>query len=154
MADEQLERAVLVAAKAFDGRVDRQGHPYMAHAVRVMLDVEGDDLRTVAILHDVFEWGTITLREFVAAKFPKRIIDAVDGMTKREGETLAEHVERLRGSELAAAVKLADLRDNTLEWRLDALTDAATRKELVSMYRESARLLGTSLDKICGRKVK
>ncbi|SFS18058.1 HD domain-containing protein [Agrococcus baldri] len=153
MADDHLERAILLAAQAFDGRVDRQGHPYMAHAVRVMLAVDGDDLRTVAILHDVFEWGTITLREFVSAKFPKRVIDAVDAMTKREGESIAEHVERLRASELAATVKIADLRDNALAWRLEAMPSPAQRRELVAMYRETAQLLGTSLDEICGRKV-
>ena len=78
MANDDLERAVAVAARAFDGRVDRQGQPYIAHAIRVTLDVEGDDERAVAMLHDVFEWGTVTLREFHSQKFPKRIIDAVD----------------------------------------------------------------------------
>lgn len=154
MAHDDLERAIVIASKAFDGRVDRQGEPYVAHAIRVMLDVEGDDERTVAILHDVFEWGTITLREFVSAKFPKRVIDAVDAMTKRQGETLAEHIERLRRSELAAAVKIADLRDNALARRLDALPTPQMRTELLAMYRESAQLLGTTLDEICGRKVK
>jgi len=152
MASEDLERAIAVAARAFDGRVDRQGQPYVAHAIRVMLDVDTDDERAVAMLHDVFEWGTVTLRQFHAAKFPKRVVDAVDALTKRHGESTAEHVERVRGSELATTVKVADLRDNALEWRLDAL-DRATRDRLVAMYRETAELLGTSLDEICGRPV-
>ena len=63
MAHDDLDRAILVASRAFDGRVDRQGQPYIAHSIRVMLDVATDDERTVAILHDVFEWGTITLRQ-------------------------------------------------------------------------------------------
>ena len=152
MASEDLERAIAVAARAFDGRVDRQGQPYVAHAIRVMLDVDTDDERAVAMLHDVFEWGTVTLRQFHAAKFPKRIVDAVDALTKRHGESTAEHVDRVRGSELATTVKVADLRDNALEWRLDAL-DRVTRDRLVAMYRETAELLGTSLDEICGRAV-
>ena len=65
MAHDDLDRAILVASRAFDGRVDRQGQPYIAHSIRVMLDVATDDERTVAILHDVFEWGTITLRQLV-----------------------------------------------------------------------------------------
>jgi (p)ppGpp synthase/HD superfamily hydrolase len=152
MADDELERAIAVATRAFDGRVDRQGQPYVAHAIRVMLDVDTDDERAVAMLHDVFEWGTVTLRQFHAAKFPKRIVDAVDALTKRHGESTAEHVERVRASELASTVKIADLRDNALEWRLDAL-DRPTRERLVAMYRETAELLGTSLDEICGREV-
>lgn len=152
MAHDDLERAIAVAARAFDGRADRQGEPYIAHAIRVTLDVEGHDEQAVAMLHDVFEWGTVTLREFHAQKFPKRIVDAVDALTKRQGESIAEHVERVRASELATAVKIADLRDNALPWRLDALDDA-TRSKLVRMYRETAEHLGTSLDEICGRAV-
>ena len=152
MANDDLERAVAVAARAFDGRVDRQGQPYIAHAIRVTLDVEGDDERAVAMLHDVFEWGTVTLREFDSQKFPKRIIDAVDALTKRQGESIAEHAERVRASELATAVKIADLRDNALAWRLDAL-DGGTRSKLLRMYRETAEHLGTTLDEICGRTV-
>lgn len=153
MASADLERAIAVATRAYDGRVDRQGEPYVAHAVRVMLAMETDDERAVAMLHDVFEWGTITLREFASAKFPKRIVDAVDALTKRNGETPAEHIDRVRASRLATAVKLADLRDNALEWRLDALPDKRQRKRLVAMYRESAELLGVSLDELCGREV-
>jgi hypothetical protein len=104
------------------------------------------------MLHDVFEWGTVTLREFQAQKFPKRIVDAVDALTKRKGESIPEHVERVRASRLASAVKVADLRDNALESRLDAL-DPETRERLVRMYRETAELLGSSLDEICGRAV-
>lgn len=153
MADDHLDRAVELAARAYDGRTDRQGDPYVAHAIRVMLAMRTDDERAVAILHDVFEWGRISLREFVAAKLPKRIVDAVDAMTKREGESLAEHVERIRGSELAVAVKRADLADNALEHRLERLPKQQ-RERLVAMYRETARLLGEDLDELCGRPVR
>ncbi len=152
MADDHLDRAVELAARAYDGRTDRQGDPYVAHAIRVMLAMRTDDERAVAILHDVFEWGRISLREFVAAKLPKRIVDAVDAMTKREGESLAEHVERILASELAVAVKRADLVDNALEHRLERLPKQQ-RERLVAMYRETARLLGEDLDELCGRRV-
>ncbi|GAA3598937.1 hypothetical protein [Agrococcus terreus] len=153
MADDHLDRAVELAARAYDGRTDRQGDPYVAHAIRVMLAMRTDDERAVAILHDVFEWGRISLREFVAAKLPKRIVDAVDAMTKREGESLAEHVERILASELAVAVKRADLVDNALEHRLERLPKQQ-RERLVAMYRETATLLGEDLDELCGRPVR
>ena len=55
MAHDDLDRAILVASRAFDGRVDRQGQPYIAHSIRVMLDVATDDERTVAIDTHSFE---------------------------------------------------------------------------------------------------
>lgn len=153
MATGDLQHAILVATRAYQGRTDRQGEPYVAHAIRVMLDVEGDDARSVAILHDVLEWGSISLRELLAEHFPQRIVEAVEAMTARDDEPLEGFLERVRRSELAVAVKIADLRDNALQWRLNAMPDAATRERLLAQYRRSAELLGTSLDEICGRAV-
>ncbi|GEK80658.1 HD domain-containing protein [Agrococcus baldri] len=153
MASGDLQHAVLVAARAYQARSDRQGEPYVAHAVRVMLDVEGDDARAVAILHDVIEWGAISTREFLGEHFPEPVVEAVDALTMREGEPLEDAVARISGSELAVRVKLADLRDNAQRWRLDAMPDAATRARLLAQYRRTAELLGTSLDEICGRAV-
>ncbi|MCH1883317.1 phosphohydrolase [Agrococcus sp. ARC_14] len=148
-----LQHAILVAARAYQGRTDRQGEPYVAHAIRVMLDVAGDDARAVAILHDVIEWGTITTREFLGEHFPRPIVDAVDALTIRPDEPLEHSVARIRADALATAVKHADLRDNAQAWRLDAMPDAATRARMLAQYRRAAELLGTTLDAICGREV-
>lgn len=153
MANGDLQHAIQVATRAYDGRTDRQGEPYVAHAIRVMLDVEGDEARAAAILHDVLEWGSISRSELLAERFPRHIIEAVEAMTSREGEPLEASVGRVRQSELAMAIKIADLRDNALPWRLDSMPDDATRSRLLTMYRRSAQLLGTSLDEICGRSV-
>ena len=153
MAQGGVERAIELASRAFDGRTDRQGDPYIGHAIRVMRDVEGDDAQMVALLHDVFEWGTVSLRDFVKQKFPKRVVDAVDALTKREGESLAEHIDRVHASELASVVKIADLRDNACSWRLDRIDDAALRDELLAMYRETAELMGTTIEEICGDRL-
>ena len=153
MAEEQLAHAITVAARAYQGRTDRQGEPYVAHAIRVMLGVEGDAERSVAILHDVIEWGSITAQEFLGEHFSQPVVEAVDAMTVRTGEPLESSMARVRRNPLAARVKLADLRDNAQRWRLDALPDPAMRAGLLAQYRRSAELLGTSLDEICGRQV-
>lgn len=144
MAIDTLECAIAVAARSFDGRVDRQGEPYIAHAMRVMLAVEGDDARAVAVLHDVLEWSALTLAELRAAGLPDHIVAAVDAMTKRPGDPLKAHIDRICEHELAIVVKRADLADNTLAWRLRQLP-ARKRAELVAMYRETAALLDARL---------
>ncbi|MBO1768637.1 HD domain-containing protein [Agrococcus sp. TF02-05] len=153
MVDGDLLHAISVAARAYDGRTDRQGEPYVAHAMRVMLDVEGDEARTVAILHDVLEWGSITVQELVGERFPPHIMRAIDAMTRRDDEPMREWMARIQDDELALEVKRADLRDNAQQWRLDAMPDAATREKMLRKYRRSAELLGTTLDEICGRAV-
>ena len=151
--DGDLLHAISVAARAYDGRTDRQGEPYVAHAMRVMLDVEGDEARTVAILHDVLEWGSITAQQLVGEGFPPRVMRAIDAMTRRDEEPLKTWMARIQGDELALEVKRADLRDNAQQWRLDSMPDAATRERMLRKYRRSAELLGTTLDEICGRAV-
>lgn len=142
-----LTKAIDTATRAFDGRTDRQGAPYIAHAIRVMLDVDGVDAKVVALLHDALEWGSLTWDELVAARFPKRILVAIDALTDRDGETLSEHVARIRANPLALTIKLADIRDNSLTWRMGQL-DLETRNSLMGKYRDTAELLGTTLAEI------
>ncbi len=153
MVHGDLSHAITVAARAYQGRTDRQGEPYIAHAIRVMLDVEGEDARAVAILHDVIEWGTITTREFLGERFSRSVVEAVDALTARPDEPLESTMERIRANPLASTVKRADLRDNAQRWRLDAMPDAETRERMLSHYRRAAVLLGTTLDELCGREV-
>ncbi|SDR65430.1 HD domain-containing protein [Agrococcus carbonis] len=153
MANGELQHAILVAARAYQGRTDRQGEPYVAHAVRVMLDVEGDDARAVAILHDAIEWGTMTPQSLLGEHFSPAVVAAVDALTKRDDEPLEQAMARIRADALAARVKRADLRDNAQQWRLDAMPDPETRDRMLAHYRRAAELLGTTLDEICGRAV-
>jgi (p)ppGpp synthase/HD superfamily hydrolase len=154
MTTGDLTHAISVAARAYAGRTDRQGEPYVAHAIRVMLDVEGDEARAVAILHDVIEWGSMTARGLLGEHFPQPIVEAVDALTLRHDEPLEEAMERILRLPLALAVKRADLRDNALQWRLDSMPDAETRERMLAQYRRTAELLGTSLDELCGRPVR
>ncbi|MCR8670182.1 phosphohydrolase [Agrococcus sp. HG114] len=153
MAHGDLDHAILIASRAYQGRTDRQGEPYVAHAIRVMLDVEGDEARAVAILHDAIEWGSLSASGLLGEHFPPPVVEAVDAMTRREDEPLEAWMARILACDLALEVKLADLRDNAQQWRLDAMPDAATREEVLRKYRRSAELLGTTLEAICGRAV-
>ena len=147
MENPAFARAVLVATRAFDGRTDRQGDPYIAHAIRVMHDVEGDDAKIVALLHDVVEWGDMDWDRLQAEGFSARILAAVDALSDRDGESLSEQVSRIRSNPLALRVKIADIRDNSLPWRTRRMTPA-TRQAMLAKYRDTAELLGTTLHAI------
>lgn len=142
-----LSRAILVAAHAFDGATDRQGDPYIAHAIRVMNDVDGDDAKIVALLHDTLEWGDLTWSELSQMGFSQRVLAAIDALTDREGEALSEQVSRIRSNPLALRIKIADIRDNSQKWRTKRM-DPDTRDQMMSKYRDTAELLGTTLHAI------
>ena len=120
-----LENAIAIAVEAHQGQKDKAGHPYILHPLRVMFRVESEDERTVAILHDVVEdhgdvWSVDKLRQ---SGFPQRILDALDCVTKRKGETYEQFVERSASNPIALRVKLADLEDNMDIRRLNEVTE-------------------------------
>jgi phage FluMu protein gp41 len=53
-----------------------------------------------------------TLERLRQAGFPPPILEALDGVTKREGEAYEDFVKRSAANALSRRVKLADLEDN------------------------------------------
>jgi hypothetical protein len=66
-----------------------------------------------AVLHDVVEEGGVTLEQLRAAGFADVVVEAVDALTKREGEDYEAFIRRAALNPIAREVKLADLRDNS-----------------------------------------
>jgi (p)ppGpp synthase/HD superfamily hydrolase len=107
-----LEKAIGIAVEAHRGQKDRYGAPYILHPLRVMARVDTDTEKTVAILHDVVEDTKWTFEDLKREGFPADVLQALDGVTKREGEEYDAFVERSASHPLARRVKLADLEDN------------------------------------------
>jgi (p)ppGpp synthase/HD superfamily hydrolase len=107
------ERAIEIAAKAHAGQVDKAGQPYVLHPLRMMLAVTMPEARMAAVLHDIVEDTTVTLDELRAAGFPATVLEAVEALTKREGEDYEAFIRRVAPNPIAREVKLADLRDNS-----------------------------------------
>lgn len=107
-----LERAIALAAEAHAGQVDKAEHPYILHPLRVMLQVEGDYAQMAAVLHDVVEDTSVTLDQLTREGFPQVVVEAVDALTKRPGETRLMAAERAAQNAIARVVKLADNADN------------------------------------------
>jgi (p)ppGpp synthase/HD superfamily hydrolase len=108
-----LQRAIEIAVEAHANQSGRDGLPYVLHPLRMMLQMRTDPERIVAILHDVVEdnadWPLARLAE---AGFDADVLQAVDDMTRREGESYEAFVRRAAQRPLARTIKKADLRDN------------------------------------------
>lgn len=107
-----LERAIEIAAKAHAGVTDKSGQPYILHPLRVMLAVRTTDERMAAVLHDVVEDTGVTLEDLRSERFPASVIEAIDALTKREGESRMDAARRAADNDVACQVKLADVSDN------------------------------------------
>ncbi len=106
-----LERAIEIARKAHKGQVDKAGAPYIGHPLRVMERVP-EEAKMAAVLHDVLEDSSFTLGDLRAEGFPESVVEAVEALTKRPGETYALFILRAASNDIARTVKLADLFDN------------------------------------------
>lgn len=105
-------KAIALAVEAYRGQKDRAGKPYILHPLRVMHRVQTEDEQIVAILHDVVEDTPWTPEKLAAEGFPQHILDALDCVTKREGESYEQFAERSASNPIARRVKLADLEDD------------------------------------------
>lgn len=113
-----LEKAIAIAAGAHAGQSSKTGGPFIDHVRRVAEAVTGVDETLVGWLHDVVEKGPgWTFERLRAEGFPERVIDAVDAMSKRDGEEYFAFVRRSIQNPLARPVKRADLTDNLAQMR-------------------------------------
>ena len=119
-----LQRAIAIAEQKHAGQVDKAGRPYIEHPKRVMAAVSNDAERIVAILHDVIEDSDVTLDQLAAEGFPAYILDALDSVTRKEGETYEAFVARTATNAIGRRVKYADLQDNADLTRIPAPTVA------------------------------
>jgi len=110
------------------GAVDKAGQPYILHPLRVMARLSTDTERIVAILHDVVEDSEVTLDDLRADGFSDEIVDAIDHVTRRGGESYEAFIERIAPHPLARRVKIADLEDNMDVTRLVVLDERGTER--------------------------
>lgn len=116
--ETQLRKAIDIATKAHEGQSSKTGGPFIDHVRRVAEHVTGEDEILVAWLHDVVEKGPgWTFERLHEEGFSQTVIDAVDAMSKRDGEDYFDFVRRSIENPLARPVKRADLTDNLAQMR-------------------------------------
>lgn len=98
--------------------------PYVHHPARVAnrLD-ESDEIGiAVAFLHDVVEDTRFTLDDLRRNGFNDEILEAVDAITRRDGEKYFDYIRRLSSNPIAKRVKIADLQENLSQGDLSLST--------------------------------
>jgi len=128
-----LERAIAIAAQVHADQKDKAGEPYILHPLRVMLRMTTDELRIIAVLHDVLEDGSMSADDLRREGFAPTVVDAVVALTHRPGESYSAYVRLAAANSLAREVKLADIADNLDPLRLSRLP-AADANELESKH--------------------
>jgi (p)ppGpp synthase/HD superfamily hydrolase len=144
-----LQQLIAIAAKAHEGQVDKAGAPYILHPLRVMLRVDTNEERIVAVLHDVVEDCGWSFERLAAEGFSAEVIEALKALTKREeGEPDYEaFVQRAAANSIAIRVKLADLEDNCNLSRIACPTERDMQR--IAKYRRAIEILKAAASARC-----
>ena len=132
----QAEQVALVAhADVYD----KAGKPYILHPAFVaglVGDATSDsELVAAAWLHDTVEDTYVTIGALRVLGFPERTLSIVDAVTRKDGETYSEFIDRIVDRD-AAIVKMADILHNTSAERSGSLTAS-----LAARYEKALRVL-------------
>jgi len=118
-----LDKAIKIATTAHAGHIDKAGAPYIFHPLRVMMAGNSEIERICGVLHDTIEDSDITLAFLQKEGFPEEVLEALDCLTKRQGENYDDFISRILRNNIACLVKLSDLHDNMDLSRINDPTD-------------------------------
>ena len=137
-----LERAIEIAVEAHKGQIDKGGSPYILHPLRVMMSVDGELEKIVAVLHDVVEDSDWTFEALVAEGFSIEVIEALKSVTKNsDNEDYDSFIQRAIGNPIGRKVKIADIRDNLDVTRISDITDKDVKR--INKYKKALKILTT-----------
>ena len=118
-----LELALSIATKAHRGQFDKAGIDYIEHPIFVASQVDSEEEKAVALLHDVIEDSSVTAEELLNAGLPETVVTAVQILSKKKGQDYQTYLKTVKSNPLARVVKLADLKHNSDLLRLETITD-------------------------------
>ena len=116
-----IEKSLEIALKAYSGQKDKAGKTYILHPLRIMFKMESEYEMSVALLHDVIEDSVYSAEDLLAEGIPHEVVEAVNLLSKIDGETYDQFIARVIGNALASKIKLADIEDNINILRLESV---------------------------------
>lgn len=134
-----VDLALSIARQAHEGQLDKAGVDYIKHPIYVASQVESEEEKAVALLHDVLEDSPITAEELLIAGLPVEVVTAVKLLTKKPMQDYQAYLETVKTNPLARVVKLADLKHNSDLSRLPSIT--AKDRERLQKYKKAMDFL-------------
>lgn len=118
-----LSIAIALTAQKFEGKYDKGGQPYILHCLHVMYQLPEDDLelRSIGVMHDLFEDTDVTAAYLYSLGFSTRVVVGIECVTHLPGEEYFSYVKRAALNPDGKRVKRQDLRHNSDIMRMKGL---------------------------------
>lgn len=130
--DGYIQKILYYVIEKHGAQINRKsGELYVDHLIRVANCFPwSKDLQAISLLHDVLE-DTDATRMELYDRFSVAIADAVDTLTRAEGQSWNDYIRQVKQNGFATYVKCADLIDNMNLTRLRVVTleDAKRQKK-------------------------
>ena len=139
MVNTKLTRkAMKIAYNAHINQVDKSEVPYIYHPIHLAEQMNTEIKCIVALLHDVVEDTDVTFEQ-LKQDFPEEVIEALKLLTHDKNTDYMEYVKKLKTNPIAKKVKIADIKHNADETRLEKITvkDIARRNK----YKKALEIL-------------
>lgn len=134
-----LELALSIATEAHRGQFDKAGIDYIEHPIYVASQVDTEEEKAVALLHDVIEDSPVSAEGLLQAGLPETVVTAVQVLTKKKEQDYQTYLETVKKNPLARVVKLADLKHNSDLSRLSSITEKD--RERLKKYKKAIDFL-------------
>ena len=134
-----VDLALSIARKAHEGQLDKAGVDYIEHPIYVVSQVDTEEEKAVALLHDVIEDSSVTAEELLNAGLPETVVTAIQILSKKKGQDYQTYLENVKSNPLARVIKLADLKHNSDLSRLPSIT--AEDRERLKKYKKAIDFL-------------
>ena len=135
---ELTRKAMKIAYNAHINQVDKSGVPYIYHPIHLAEQMDTETECIVALLHDVVEDTDVTFEQ-LEQDFPEEVIEELKLLTHDKNTDYMEYVKKLKANPIAKKVKIADIKHNSDETRLEKITvkDIARRNK----YKKALEIL-------------
>lgn len=139
-----IDHCIIFATYKHAEQTDKNGLPYIFHPLRVMLDesLTTETQKCVAVCHDLLEDTTTTTEELKEIGLPETTITVIVALTHLKNEPNTTYWQRIldEPSGDAKLVKIADIKDNTSESRMNCLPEEV-RARLKEKYNKALQYL-------------
>ena len=120
---KMTKMALKLCFDAHKDQTDKSGMPYVFHPFHLAEQMTDEQTTAVALLHDVVEDTDYTVEDLRAMGFSEEVLAAIRLMTHDPEVPYMDYVALIKTNPIARAVKLADLKHNSDQTRLDTLTE-------------------------------
>ena len=135
----KIDDVLKFAYEKHKGQFDKAGVPYILHPLHVALQMETEDEKIVALLHDTLEDTDATIEDFKGLGLSEEIISNIKLLTRSKDMSYMEYIKIISTDKLAKKVKLKDLEHNLDDSRFKG--DKNKTESLMKRYKKAYEFL-------------